>query len=73
MKSEPLVMSVSASHSEVLSHTSYVSLRDIQLKEEKREKREGEERARVQEMEIKELWKPHTPSGSARFFTEGGF
>ncbi|KAI5984795.1 hypothetical protein EDC04DRAFT_2884599 [Pisolithus marmoratus] len=51
MKLEPLVMSVSASHSEVLSYTPY--------------KREGEERARVQEMEIKELWKPHTPSGSA--------
>ncbi|KAI6004977.1 hypothetical protein EDC04DRAFT_2871789 [Pisolithus marmoratus] len=73
MKPEPLVMSVSASHSEVLSHTPYVSLRDIQLKEEKRKKREGEERAKVQEMEIKELWKPHTPSGSARFFTEGEF
>ncbi|KAI6001735.1 hypothetical protein EDC04DRAFT_2583890, partial [Pisolithus marmoratus] len=73
MKPEPLVMSVSASHSEVLSHTPYVSLRDIQLKEEKREKRDEEERAKVQAMEIKELWKPHTPSGSARFFTEGGF
>ncbi|KAI6038681.1 hypothetical protein EDC04DRAFT_3018170 [Pisolithus marmoratus] len=72
MKPEPLVMSASASHSEVLSHTPYVSLRDIQLKEEKREKREGEERARAQEIEIKELWKPHTPSGSARFFMEGG-
>ncbi|KAI6041699.1 hypothetical protein EDC04DRAFT_2867061 [Pisolithus marmoratus] len=72
MKPEPLVMSVSASHSEVLSHTPYVSLCDIQLKEEKRERREGEERARAQEMEIKELWKPHTPSGSARFFMEGG-
>ncbi|KAI6042405.1 hypothetical protein EDC04DRAFT_2866845 [Pisolithus marmoratus] len=65
MKPEPLVMSVSASHSEVLSHTPYVSLRDKQLKEEKREKRDEEERAKVQEMEIKELWKPHTPSGSA--------
>ncbi|KAI5985001.1 heterokaryon incompatibility protein-domain-containing protein [Pisolithus marmoratus] len=72
MKPEPLVMSVSASHSEVLSHTPYVSLRDKQLKEEKREKRDEEERAKVQEMEIKELWKPHTPSGSARFFAEGG-
>ncbi|KAI6004953.1 hypothetical protein EDC04DRAFT_2882850 [Pisolithus marmoratus] len=72
MKLEPLVMSVSASHSGVMSHTSYVSLRDKQLKEEKREKREGEEKARVQEMEIKELWKPHTPSGSARFFMGGG-
>ncbi|KAI6038907.1 hypothetical protein EDC04DRAFT_3014545 [Pisolithus marmoratus] len=73
MKPEPLVMSVSASHSEVLSHTPYVSLRDKQLKEEKREKRDEEERAKVQAMEIKELWKPHTPSGSARFFTEGRF
>ncbi|KAI6102858.1 hypothetical protein F5141DRAFT_1133198 [Pisolithus sp. B1] len=73
MKPEPLVMSVAASHSEVLSHTPYVSLRDIQLKEEKREKREEEEKAKVQEMEIKELWKPHAPSGSARFFSEGGF
>ncbi|KAI6095827.1 hypothetical protein EDD16DRAFT_1778141 [Pisolithus croceorrhizus] len=72
-KQEPLVMSVAASHSEVLSHTPYVSLRDIQLKEEKREKREEEEKARVQEMEIKELWKPHAPSGSGRFFSEGGF
>ncbi|KAI6118492.1 hypothetical protein EDD16DRAFT_1480968 [Pisolithus croceorrhizus] len=73
MKPEPLVMSVAASHSEVLSHTPYVSLRDIQLKEEKREKREEEEKAKVQEMEIKELWKPHAPSGSGRFFSEGGF
>lgn len=73
MKPEPLVMSVAASHSEVLSHTPYVSLRDTQLKEEKREKREEEEKAKVQEMEIKELWKPHAPSGSGRFFSEGGF
>ncbi|KIN93949.1 hypothetical protein M404DRAFT_1008652 [Pisolithus tinctorius Marx 270] len=73
MKPEPLVMSVSASHAEVLSHTPYVSLRDVQLKGEKREKREEEERARVHEMDIKELWKPHAASGSERFFSEGGF
>ncbi|KAI6019276.1 hypothetical protein BKA83DRAFT_4303738 [Pisolithus microcarpus] len=73
MKPEPLVMSVAASHSEVLSHTPYVSLHDIQLKEEKREKREEEGKARVREMEIKELWKPHAPSGSGRFFLDGGF
>ncbi|KAI6042425.1 hypothetical protein EDC04DRAFT_3139203 [Pisolithus marmoratus] len=73
MKPEPLVMGVSASHPEDLSDTPYVSLRDKQLKEEKREMRDEEERAKVQEMEIKEVWKPHTPSGSARFFTEGGF
>ncbi|KAI5985697.1 hypothetical protein EDC04DRAFT_1574615 [Pisolithus marmoratus] len=73
MKLEPLTMSVSASHSVVLSHTPYMSLHDKQLKEEKWEKRDEEERAKVQEMEIKELWKPHTPSGLARFFMEGGF
>ncbi|KAI6020548.1 hypothetical protein EDC04DRAFT_3118322 [Pisolithus marmoratus] len=73
MKPEPLVMGVSASHPEDLFDTPYVSLLDKQLKEEKWEKRDEEERAKVQEMEIKELWKPHTLSGSARFFTEGGF
>ena len=73
MKPEPLVLKVSASHSEVASHKLYTSLRDVQLKEEKREKREEEERSRVREMEVRELWKPHAASGSVRFFSEGGF
>jgi translation initiation factor 2D len=64
---------VSASHPDVTSHRRYTSLRDVQAKEEKKEKREEEERARVKEMEVKELWKPHAFSGSAKFFTEGGF
>ncbi|KIJ18160.1 hypothetical protein PAXINDRAFT_167424 [Paxillus involutus ATCC 200175] len=72
-KTEPLVTSVSASHPDVTSHRRYTSLRDVQAKEEKKEKREEEERARVKEMEVKELWKPHAFSGSAKFFTEGGF
>ncbi|KAG6330594.1 hypothetical protein ID866_8497 [Astraeus odoratus] len=73
MKPEPLVTSVSASHPDVVSHRSYVTLRDVQLRQEKREKREEEERSRVKEMEIRELWKPHVASGSGRFFLEGGF
>ena len=73
MKPEPLVLKVSASHSDVTSHKLYTSLRDIQLKEERREKRVEEERSRVKEMEVRELWKPHAPSGSVRFFSEGGF
>ena len=66
-------MNVSASHPDVVAHQPYTSLRDVQMKEEKRDKREEEERRKVREMEIKELWKPHTASGSARFFSEGGF
>ena len=73
IKPEPLVMSVLATHPDVVAHKPYTSLRDVQIKEEKREKREEEERCKVREMEVKELWKPHTPSGSAKFFAEGGF
>ncbi|KAG6374045.1 hypothetical protein JVT61DRAFT_4685 [Boletus reticuloceps] len=73
IKPEPLVMSVSATHPDVIAHRPYTSLRDVQIKEEKREKREEEERSKVREMEVKESWKPHAASGSARFFTEGGF
>lgn len=73
MKPEALVTSVSATHPAVIAHRPYTSLRDVRIKEGKREKREEEERSKVREMEVKELWKPHTPSGSARFFSEGGF
>lgn len=73
MKPEPLVMSVSATHPNVVGHQPYTSLRDVQIKEEKRGKREEEEKSKVREMEVKELWKPHAASGSARFFSEGGF
>lgn len=73
VKPEPLVMNVLATHPDVVAHQPYTSLRDVQVKAEKREKREEEERSKVREMEVKELWKPHTPSGSTKFFTEGGF
>jgi translation initiation factor 2D len=70
IKPEPLVMSVLATHPDVVAHQSYTSLRDVQIKEEKREKREEKERSKV---EVKEFWKPRAASGSAKFFTEGGF
>ncbi|KIJ61221.1 hypothetical protein HYDPIDRAFT_177119 [Hydnomerulius pinastri MD-312] len=73
IKPEPLIMSVSASHPDVISHRTYTSLRDMQAKEEKREMRQEEERSKVKEMEVKELWKPYSASGSGKFFTEGGF
>lgn len=73
MKPEPLVMSVLTAHPDVVAHQPYMSLRDVQIKEEKRGKREEEERSKVREMEVKELWKPHGANGSAKFFSEGGF
>jgi translation initiation factor 2D len=73
IKPEPLVMSVSATHPDVVAHRSYTSLRDVQIREEKRDKRDKEERSKVGEMEVKELWKPHAASGTVKFFTEGGF
>jgi translation initiation factor 2D len=73
IKPEPLVMSVLATHPDVVSHQPYTSLRDIQIKEEKRGRREEEERTKVREMEVRELWKPHAASGYAMFFAEGGF
>lgn len=65
-------MSVSATHPDVVAHKPYTSLRDVQIKEEKRGKREEKEKSKVREMEVKELWKPHAASGSAKFFSEGG-
>lgn len=73
MKPEPLVTSVSVTHPDVFAHHPYTSLRDVQIKQGKREKREEEERSKVREMEVKELWKPHAASGSTQFFIEGGF
>ncbi|KAG8215235.1 hypothetical protein J3R82DRAFT_8781 [Butyriboletus roseoflavus] len=70
VKPEPLVMSVLATHPCVVAHQPYTSLRDVQIKEEKIEE---EERSKVRKMKVKELWKPHAPSGSAKFFSEGGF
>lgn len=65
-------MGVLATHPNVVAHQPYTSLRDVQIKEEKRGKREEEERSKVREMEVKELWKPHAASGSTKFFSEGG-
>ncbi|KAH7882166.1 hypothetical protein F5I97DRAFT_1931887 [Phlebopus sp. FC_14] len=73
IKPEPLVMNVSASHPDVISHHPYISIRDVHVREEKREKREEEERAKVKELEVIERWKPHDASGSGNFFVAGGF
>ena len=56
-----LVTSVNASHPDVIHHTPFVTVRDLELKAAKkaaREEKEKESRS-SREVEIKELWKPH--------------
>ncbi|KAG2107739.1 uncharacterized protein F5147DRAFT_696927 [Suillus discolor] len=71
IKSELMVFSVATSHADVVAHRPYLSLKDVALRNEKRGQREEEERTRVKELEVTELWKPHLQS--LKFFAEAGF
>lgn len=71
IKSELMVFSVATSHADVVAHRPYLSLKDVALRNEKRGQREEEERSRVKELEVTELWKPHLQS--LIFFAEAGF
>ncbi|OAX35496.1 hypothetical protein K503DRAFT_696918 [Rhizopogon vinicolor AM-OR11-026] len=70
-KSDVMIISVATSHADVVAHRPYFSLKDIAVRKEKRGQREEEERARVKELEVKELWKPHLQS--LKFFSGAGF
>jgi translation initiation factor 2D len=70
-KSDMMVMSVASSHADVVAHRPYLSLKDVSLRNEKRGQREEEERTRVKDLEIRELWKPHLQS--LKFFSDAGF
>lgn len=71
IKSELMVFSVATSHANVVAHRPYLSLKDVALRNEKRGQREEEERTRVKELEVTELWKPHLQS--LKFFADAGF
>ncbi|KAG1744397.1 hypothetical protein EDB19DRAFT_1695106 [Suillus lakei] len=71
IKSELMVFSVATSHANVVAHRPYLSLKDVSLRNEKRGQREDEERTRVKELEVTELWKPHLQS--LKFFADAGF
>ncbi|KAG1774733.1 hypothetical protein EV702DRAFT_1280422 [Suillus placidus] len=71
IKSELMVFSVATSHANVAAHRPYLSLKDVALRNEKRGQREEEERTRVKELEVTELWKPHLQS--LKFFADAGF
>jgi translation initiation factor 2D len=62
-QTDSLVMSVSAKHPQVLGHVSFPTVRDIEAKAAKKAAREEKERLAAegssQEMEVRELWKPH--------------
>ncbi|KII84045.1 hypothetical protein PLICRDRAFT_57876 [Plicaturopsis crispa FD-325 SS-3] len=62
-----VVVGVSPKHAEVAGHRGYVTIKDIETKRERAEKREKErEREGKGEMEVTELWKPW--QGSVAFF-----
>ena len=56
-----LVTSVNASHPEVVDHTPFVTVKDLELKAAKKAAREEKEKESQSngKIEIKELWKPH--------------
>jgi translation initiation factor 2D len=56
-----LVTSVNASHPDVIHHTPFVTVKDLELKAAKKAAREEKEKESRfgREVEIKELWKPH--------------
>ncbi|KAG1728976.1 uncharacterized protein EDB91DRAFT_1160397 [Suillus paluster] len=71
IKSELMVFSVASAHADVVAHRPYLSLKEVSLRNEKRGQREEEERTRVRELEVTELWKPHQQS--LKFFDDAGF
>ncbi|KIM41927.1 hypothetical protein M413DRAFT_445131 [Hebeloma cylindrosporum] len=56
-----LVTLVNASHPDVIQHTPFVTVKDLELKAAKKTAREEKEKESQssRELEIKELWKPH--------------
>lgn len=56
---DTLVTAVNATHPNVSSHTPFVMVKDIELKEAKKAAREERENQVAKEVEIMELWKPH--------------
>lgn len=71
MKNEGLVITaVFPKHVDVATHRSYTTMADVERKKEKKAEKEEEERNKVKEMGIKELWKPYQQSGG--LFEETG-
>ncbi|KAG1728967.1 uncharacterized protein EDB91DRAFT_840487 [Suillus paluster] len=68
IKSELMVFSVTTSHTDVIAHRPYISLKDEFLRNKQREE---EKQAQVQNLEITKLHKPHLQS--LKFFSDAGF
>jgi translation initiation factor 2D len=56
-----LITSVNASHPDIIGHTSFVTVRNLELKAAKKAAREEKQKESQsgKEVEIRELWKPH--------------
>lgn len=64
------VIGVFGAHADVAGHRSYKTIGDADARREKQEERAEEERKKVREMGVAELWKPHQQS--VRLFAEAG-
>jgi hypothetical protein len=69
-KSELVITGVFPNHADVLAHRRYETLKDVELKREKRAEMEEAEKNKVKEMLITEMWKPHQQT--IGFFQETG-
>lgn len=58
-QTDSLVMSINAKSPLVLSHVSFPTVRDIEMKAAKKAAREEKAAEGIQELGIRELWKPH--------------
>lgn len=68
MKSELVIIGIFPLHADMATHQCYETLRDLNIKWEKREEKEEAEKNKDKEMQITEKWKPHQQT--IRFFEE---
>lgn len=62
VKGELLILSIAKDHQAVRGHQSYSTLRDFDTQRAKRAERAENERNKVAEIQVTELWKPHQQS-----------
>ena len=57
-----VVLSVNKEHEDVRNHFVYRTIGEVEAKRERREERDAKEAAKVKEIGVTELWKPHQQS-----------
>jgi len=67
MRGDSFLASVNPNHDDVTRHANHRTIGELQVKakkqKEEEERREQEEQAKVKQINVTELWKPHTSTG----------